>query len=192
MAPVRTVVLCDTRMHREAVAMILGREEAPACIAEARPDVVLVDIAMAGAPRVIGRIGASDADVSVLAAGVHEDENSILECVEAGAAAYTTREASLKEVAAAVVRLARGEVLCSPWMLRLAAHAVPAPTRGARLTPRECEVVALIGEGLANKQIARRLGIELSTVKNHVHNILDKLDVGRRSDAAARMRARRV
>ena len=52
---------------------------------------------------------------------------------------------------------------------------------------RECEgVVALIGEGaLADEQIARRLGIELSTVKNHVHNILDKLDVGRRSDAAA-------
>jgi DNA-binding NarL/FixJ family response regulator len=58
-----------------------------------------------------------------------------------------------------------------------------------RLTPREREILRLLEEGLANKEIAQRLGIEVATVKNHVHNILEKCQVHRRGEAAARMRA---
>jgi DNA-binding NarL/FixJ family response regulator len=61
----------------------------------------------------------------------------------------------------------------------------------SRLTARELEILDLIDQGLSNKEIARRLTIELSTVKNHVHNILEKLNVSRRSEAAARARAER-
>ena len=62
----------------------------------------------------------------------------------------------------------------------------------ARLTERELEVAGLIVEGLSNKQIARRLVIKVSTVKNHVHNILEKLSVSSRGEAAARLRGRVV
>jgi two-component system, NarL family, nitrate/nitrite response regulator NarL len=62
----------------------------------------------------------------------------------------------------------------------------------ARLTSRERGIVALIDEGLSNKQIATRLGIEVCTVKNHVHHVLEKLEVTRRSQAAARLRHSRL
>ena len=64
--------------------------------------------------------------------------------------------------------------------------------RDAHLTARQLEILALIDRGLSNKEIARRLRIELPTVKNHVHNILDKLGVGRRADAIATLKARGV
>jgi DNA-binding NarL/FixJ family response regulator len=90
----------------------------------------------------------------------------------------------------------RGEFLCSPGtaatlLRRVAALAAERHTadNGARLTPREQQVVRLIDEGLSNKEIARRLSIEVRTVKNHVHSILEKLQVRRRGEAAARMRA---
>jgi DNA-binding CsgD family transcriptional regulator len=67
-----------------------------------------------------------------------------------------------------------------------ARRAGPADT--SALTPREREVLALVGEGLSNKEISRRLSIGLSTVKNHVHNLLEKLHVSRRGAAAARLR----
>ena len=68
------------------------------------------------------------------------------------------------------------------------ASALPLGPTAARLTPRESEIMRLLDDGLANKDIARRLGIEVATVKNHVHNILDKLQVHRRAEAAAIMR----
>jgi DNA-binding NarL/FixJ family response regulator len=89
----------------------------------------------------------------------------------------------------------RGEMLCSPQMaatlLRhvtaLAAQRRPERLR-AQLTERQSEIVALIADGLTNKEIASRLCIELPTVKNHVHTIFARLDVRRRSEVAARAR----
>jgi DNA-binding NarL/FixJ family response regulator len=69
-----------------------------------------------------------------------------------------------------------------------AAARAPSPDLVARLTPREAQIVGLIDKGLSNKQIAGRLSIEPATVKNHVHNILEKLDVTRRGEAAAALR----
>ncbi len=106
-----------------------------------------------------------------------------------------TREASLEELVEVVESVARGESLLAPrigaLLLRRVAEAAGhkrAPTAAGRLTPRELQVVGLIDEGLSNKQIAARLSIELATVKNHVHSILEKLEVERRAEAAARVR----
>jgi DNA-binding NarL/FixJ family response regulator len=86
----------------------------------------------------------------------------------------------------------RGEALFSPRMAasllrRVAALAAtqPSPSAQVRLTPRERDIMRLLDEGLSNKEIAQRLGIEVATVKNHVHNILEKLQVHRRGEAAA-------
>jgi two-component system, NarL family, nitrate/nitrite response regulator NarL len=109
-----------------------------------------------------------------------------------------TREASAEHVAEAVWRAANDELACSPRVaasllrhVRELAALRPPDAAGPGLTPREREIVGLIDEGLSNKQIASRLCIELPTVKNHVHNILEKLHVSRRGEAVARLRQSR-
>jgi DNA-binding NarL/FixJ family response regulator len=131
----------------------------------------------------------------VVVLGVHEVESEVMACAEAGVAGYVTREASLEELVNVVESVARGESLLAPrigaLLLRRVAEAAKhsrIPAAVDRLTPREIEIVGLIDEGLSNKQIAGQLSIELATVKNHVHSILEKLEVGRRAEAAARVR----
>jgi DNA-binding NarL/FixJ family response regulator len=106
-----------------------------------------------------------------------------------------SREGSLEDLISALDSVSRGELLCPPRIaagLRrrvaaLAAARAPVGPRG-HLTRREAEVAGLIDAGLSNKQIAQRLCIEVPTVKNHVHNILEKLQVHRRGEAAAMLR----
>jgi len=99
----------------------------------------------------------------------------------------------------AVLSIARGEFRCSPRVAALLAKRVSALSqrltpdqRHGHLTPRERAIVPLIDEGLSNKGIAARLGIEISTVKNHVHHILEKLHALRRTRAAAQFRRGRL
>jgi DNA-binding NarL/FixJ family response regulator len=162
------------------------------------PDVVLVDLAAPGGIEVVRRVVAALPEVSVVALGIAEREVEVIACAEAGVAAYVTRAQTLDDLEATLASVARGESPCSPKLTamllrRLAALGgtpVAGDEREAALTPRESEVLRLIGRGLSNKQIAQRLCIELSTVKNHVHNVLEKLAVHRRGDAAAWLRRR--
>ena len=105
------------------------------------------------------------------------------------------REGSLDDLRRAIDSVARGESIVSPKMAASLLRRVStlaadraAPPAIEELTVREREIVGLIEQGLANKQIAARLNIELATVKNHVHRILEKLDVTRRGEIAARLR----
>jgi two-component system nitrate/nitrite response regulator NarL len=134
---------------------------------------------------------------SVVALAIAETETSVIACAEAGAVGYVPRDASLADVAAVLRSVAAGETVCSPriaagLLRRLGARAAGAaagasePT--ASLTPREVQILALIEQGMSNKEIARRLCIAVATVKNHVHNILEKLQVQRRAEAAAHLR----
>src|SRR5205823_14959048 len=129
----------------------------------------------------------------VVALGVADAEPEMLACIEAGVVGLVSRDASFAELVATLVGAARGEVHCSPRFAGVLARRVAslAARRDAdpaldRLTARECEIVALVEQNLSNKEIAVRLGIEVATVKNHVHNLLDKLQVHRRSDVARR------
>jgi two-component system nitrate/nitrite response regulator NarL len=106
-----------------------------------------------------------------------------------------TPDGSLDDLASAVASVRRGEVLCSPGMAAGLFRRVAALARERgldpieeKLTARELEVLRLIEEGRSNKEIASLLSIEVPTVKNHVHRILEKLHVHRRSEAAARAR----
>jgi DNA-binding NarL/FixJ family response regulator len=201
---VRALVASDIRLYREGLAAGLAgsRVEVAGTAADAAstvelarslaPDVVLVDLVMAGWEDAV-RTVAGGARVVVL--GVREVEDEVIACAEAGVAGYVTREASLEELTDVVEGVARGESPCSPRISALLLRRV-AETAGRRreapsaerLTRREAEIVGLIDEGLSNKQIAGRLSIELATVKNHVHSILEKLQVERRAEAAARVR----
>lgn len=204
------VVAAEVRIYREGLAEALVRRDdfgvlglaasAADCVAATRalaPHVLVCDAAMDGALGAVRTIVDGTA-TRVLALGVADRVDDVLACAEAGAAGYVTRDASLDDLVAAVHATTRAELVIAPPMaaallLRvgdLARSGALDREPAVRLTSRETEIVALIDAGLSNKQIAARLSIQHSTVKNHVHNILEKLDVGARSDAAAAVRSR--
>jgi two-component system, NarL family, nitrate/nitrite response regulator NarL len=197
------VVVSDIRLYREGLVAGIARMrsfdvdaadtpvETLERVRAGRVDVVLIDLAMSGAIELVGVLAHV---TKVVVLGIREVEEEVIACAEAGAAGYVTRDASLGELVEIVASVARGEMLCSPRiaaLLNRRVAAVAGVRRGhhpaARLTPRETEIVALMAEGLSNKQIAHRLSIEFATVKNHVHRILEKLEVDRRADAVARV-----
>lgn len=201
---IRLLIVAEARFYRDGLAGALEREdveivgavasadEALACAHELAPTVALVDLGAPGAVALAQAMRVAAAETKVIALAVREVEEEVVMLAEAGVAGYVTREQSLDELVAAVRSVAAGETLCSPWLAatllrrvaELARDRAPAPVSG-RLTAREREIVALLGDGLSNKEIAARLRIELPTVKNHVHNILEKLNVRRRAEAAA-------
>jgi DNA-binding NarL/FixJ family response regulator len=130
--------------------------------------------------------------VKLVGLGLAETEESVLTYAEAGFAGYVPREAPLEDIVAVVRGIARGEVrysrrIATALLRRLANGAVSGRPESA-LTRRETEIAGLIDEGLSNREIAHRLTIEVATVKNHVHHLLEKLQVHRRGEAAARLR----
>ena len=168
----------------------------PAAVAQASedldPEVVLVDLAEPGGIDTVRHMVATRPASPVVALGVAERETKVIACAAAGVAAYVTRGQTLDDLALTLRAAARGESPCSPKLTaillrRLAAlggTAADGATAGTPLTPRESQVLGLIGNGLSNTEIAQRLCIELPTVKNHVHNVLSKPPSG----AAARRR----
>jgi two-component system, NarL family, nitrate/nitrite response regulator NarL len=204
---VQVFIVADVSVHRAGLQELLEREarihvigasatvpESIAEISDLAPDVVLLDIAGED------RVPASTAlvhtipGVKVVACAVPETEQDVIPCAEAGVAACLPRETPLADLGATIEHVASGESSVSPrvaaMLLRRIATLAARDSPEARLTAREEEIIVLIDDGLSNKEIALRLSIELPTVKNHVHNILEKLHVRRRYEAAARMRAR--
>jgi DNA-binding NarL/FixJ family response regulator len=207
------VICTHIRLYREALSELLGREpdvevrgqagSADDCIRAASgsgAEMVLVDADAPDALETVVRLrGVRPAPVMVVL-GLPEDEDVLLGYAEAGVSAYVTREESLGELVATLRAAARGDLRCSAHaagilvrhVAKLAAELdsrEPAAPP-VHLTRRELEIAVLMDAGLPNKQIASRLQIELPTVKNHVHHILDKLDVRRRGEATAMLRAR--
>jgi two-component system, NarL family, nitrate/nitrite response regulator NarL len=208
----RVVVVHRVRLYRDGLRQILARrrrievvgaaadwEEACALVRELEPDVALLDLGMPGALEAARELVATAPAVKLVALGVTEAEADVIACAEAGMAGYVTRDATVGECAAALEAAAHGELACSPKIAaalfdRIAALSTSAteepPEPETQLTRRERQILELIDEGLSNQQIASQLSIELPTVKNHVHHILEKLRVNRRGEAAARMRRR--
>jgi two-component system, NarL family, nitrate/nitrite response regulator NarL len=163
-----------------------------------KADVVLVgtDLAGNGALKVTRAIAEAEPAAKVLVVGLAESEKEILRHVQAGAAGYVLKDDSAEDLIERIRSAYAEKALISPriaaaLMSRVAELAnmaadVRPPTDGSNdLTPREREILELIGEGLTNQQIAEQLVIEVGTVKNHVHSILQKLDASNRHDAAA-------
>jgi DNA-binding NarL/FixJ family response regulator len=201
-------IVTEVRTYREALEQalaltgcvrIVGRAAYPCDalpeLGPLAPDVVLLDLADEG-PYWARELGEVSPDVRVIVLGVRETEEEVIAWAEAGVAGYVGLEACLRDMVAAIEGVMRGEAPCPPrtaafLLRRIAAgpleNAVPA-SADRRLSVREGEILRLIGQGLSNQQIARCLFISLSTVKNHVHNILEKLGVHRRADAVREMR----
>jgi DNA-binding NarL/FixJ family response regulator len=160
------------------------------------PDVVLVDLGRAEGVAAVRALRRTRPESGVIALALGDDED-VLAFAEAGAAGLVPREASVAELTDLIQSVADGGSPCVPrigavLLRRVAARADEARGTGdpRALTSREREVARLIDGGLTNKEIATRLRIELATVKSHVHSILEKVDVGRRSEAVAVLRGR--
>lgn len=204
---VRVVVAAEIRLFRDLLSDSLDRcpsvdvvgtaatgEAAVVELQRRAADVILLDARTPDAIDAVRTLASAGLEVRILALSVPELEGEIIRFVEAGVAGYVTEDATLDELVQAIESVARGETLCSPRIAaalvrRLAALAAEreASHPTTRLTSREREVVSLIEQGLSNKEIARRLSIELSTAKNHVHNILEKLGAKRRAEAVAQV-----
>jgi two-component system nitrate/nitrite response regulator NarL len=206
-ATIRIFIVADIRLYREGLARVLGaaptlevvgtaeRAEEATRFGRPAPDIVVLDIATPGAFEAIRAINVLERPPRIVAVAVPDVEDDVLACAEAGIAGYVTRADSIATTIDVIESVARGELLTTPRfaaaLLRRVSSLAAAspPAASARLTPREREIAELIGHGFSNKLIAQRLCIELPTVKNHVHNILEKLQVSRRADAALRFRA---
>jgi DNA-binding NarL/FixJ family response regulator len=213
--PVRVFVIAGVRVYEEGLKHALAadaRFEVAGSAASAGAgllairdvaplDVVLLDLTVAEGLDGARMLRAALPSVKLVALGLSEEPDDVIGWVEAGASGLVTNNASLAELADTLLGVARGEAPCSPRVAAALMHRVSAaarermPGRGGaapralpRLTAREREIAWLLDRGLSNKEIARRLQIEHGTVKNHVHNVLRKLDVHRRGEAAAALR----
>lgn len=165
--------------------------EADEAIRTLKPDVVLFDPATDPDFSLVASIGEVSPRSRLVALGVREEEDAVLRCAEAGVTAYVPRDASIAELIAVIEGAAKGELRCSPAIAGSLFRRVGRLSDGgedatASLTRRESEVLQLLEEGLSNKQIARRLVIGVSTVKNHVHNLRTKLNAPHTPGTAAR------
>jgi two-component system, NarL family, nitrate/nitrite response regulator NarL len=207
---IRILIAIGVRLYREGLSEMLGRHGRFKVVAlaadhnaalerthELQPDIVFLDVSMPDGLRLIHDLHAMAPDAAVVATAVAETDGEIVACAEAGVAGFVTRDQSLAEAVRVLESVARGESPCSPRtaaaLLRRVAvlsaqRKPPGPPDG--LTPRENQIAELIARGRSNKEIARELCIEISTVKNHVHHMLEKLGVRGRVEAAARVRAR--
>jgi DNA-binding NarL/FixJ family response regulator len=151
------------------------------------PDVVLMDLLMPAMDGIeaTGEIKRRWPSVEVVAVTSFLEEGKVRAALEAGAAGYLLKDAEADEVAAAIRAAARGEVHLDPAVARQLTASLRAPQVGAAtLTPREREVLELIADGRSNRQIGRALGVTERTARTHVSNILAKLGLASRTQAA--------
>jgi DNA-binding NarL/FixJ family response regulator len=177
----------------EVVGEAADGEQALAQAAALAPDVVLMDLVMPrlGGVEAIERLRASGSTARVIVLTSFLDEDKVLPAVRAGAAGYLLKDVEPAQLVAAIRTVDRGEALLHPAVaarvLRALVSPDGAPARAERhesLTAREREVLALVARGRANKAIAFELGVAEKTVKTHVGNILAKLGLSDRTQAA--------
>jgi DNA-binding NarL/FixJ family response regulator len=199
----------DNRLLREGIEAMLneqpdltvvgtvpGGETVLDLLRDTRPQLILLDAALGEQDsfRLLATIRVAAPDVRVIVMDLIPEPQDIVEFVEAGCAGFLLKDATVEDFVATIRSVARGVRVLPPALAgtifthvaRNAARRDPAAVRDAvTMTPREQEVVALIGEGLSNKEIAERMQIALHTVKSHVHNVLEKLALRTRLQVAA-------
>jgi len=203
--PIKVLIVDDHEVVRMGLRTLLERRphflvvgeagsvaEAVQAARRTRPHVVIMDVRLPDGSGVEAcrEIKQENPEVQVIMLTAFADEEALFGAIMAGAAGYILKQARSQSVAEAIERAARGESLLDPSVTaqvlqRLRQMASGARDEMASLSPQERRVLALIAEGKTNKEIARELYLSEKTVKNYVSNILAKLNLRRRSQAAA-------
>jgi two-component system NarL family response regulator len=198
-------VVDDQELFRRGLTMLLGVEDDIQVVGEAGdgvaatelaastvPDVILMDVRMPKRSGIEACVAIKEVapTARIIMLTVSDEEADLYDAVKNGASGYLLKDSSIDEVAQAIRVVADGQSLISPSMAiklldefkqmsRSDRQQVPSP----RLTDRELEVLKLVAQGLNNREIAKRLFISENTVKNHVRNILEKLQLHSRMEA---------
>lgn len=208
MDPVRILIVDDHEVVRDGISVMMGRQQDFVVVGEAEngaeavnkardlhPDLVLMDLRM---PQMDGveamrQIRSQDPDIKFIVLTTYDSDEYIFDAIEAGAKGYLLKDASRAELFQAVRAVHRGESLIEPGVAskvldRLAQLSRQAhqPQAAQVLSDRETEVLQLMARGAPNKSIATSLSISESTVKTHVANIFQKLDVNQRTEAVTK------
>lgn len=203
---IRTLLVVEVPFYRQGLAELLNRSGIAQVVATAGsaataesaaraepPDAALVDAGLADCAEAVSRLRSLPVPPRMVLLAMNESPEAILGWIEHGIAAYVSRDATLHDLLRVLEGVAHEEFECPPklashLMRRVASLAsAPRPSGDSRhgLSPREHEVLRLLARGLPNKAIANRLSISNATAKNHVHNILEKLRLHRRSEVAS-------
>jgi len=203
--PIRVLIVDDQELFRRGLVMLLGLEPGIEVVGEASdgvegttlataaaPDVVLLDVRMPKRSGIEACLAIKDAipSAKIIMLTVSDEEADLYEAVKSGAAGYLLKDSSIEEVAQAVRVVADGQSLISPSMavklideFKQMSRPERSQVPGLRLTERELEVLRLVAKGMNNREIARQLYLSENTVKNHVRNILEKLQLHSRMEA---------
>jgi two-component system nitrate/nitrite response regulator NarL len=212
----RILCIHQNRLYRQCLVWVLRRDERfqsheirdmdherpdlMSAVASSKPDVLLVDIGLGQLAVELTRLACRslNARVVMLIDKAQQQERSVgflVDCIEAGAQGYVLEENSLDELGSAVANVAEDLVFWSPPLMESLMANLVQVRREARwrkrcrvvdLTDREQEILQWIADGLSNKEVARKLSLSLYTVKNHVSNIISKLNATDRKDAVRR------
>ena len=208
-SPIRVLLVDDHAMVRRGLRDFLGLHHDIEVVGEAsdgqgaidgaaslRPDIVLMDLMMPGIDGIeaTARIRSQSPDTEIIAITSFIEEAKVLAAIEAGASGFLMKDAEADEVAAAIRAAAAGEVHLDPAVAGIVARRMRSGAGDGRsggaqdgiasLTPRERDVLACVAQGLSNRAIADSLGITERTARTHVSNILAKLGLASRTQAA--------
>lgn len=213
MSRIRVLLVDDQALFREALAILLGIDPGIEVVGEAsdgeaalqvaqklRPDVILMDLRMPGVNGVEGtsRIRKALPNTRVLVLTTFEEDEEVFAAIQAGASGYLLKASPSAKLIEAITTVAKGQSVLQPSVTAKLLHeynrlASREQRRDAQplvepLSSREIGVLSCLADGLSNKEIANRLGITEGTVKNHMTNVLGKLGVLDRTQAALRAR----
>jgi DNA-binding NarL/FixJ family response regulator len=154
------------------------------------PDLVLLDLPEALTTTVVRVLRQLLPKTRFIGLNVDDEDDTILRMLGAGLDGFVVKDAPVEALHSAIENAVRGESSCPIGVLMRLARRIPTHHGGAprALSSREREVIHLVEQGLTNKEIAVRLGVEAATVKNHIHHIMGKLSVHRRMDAVTQLR----
>jgi DNA-binding NarL/FixJ family response regulator len=204
--PVLLFLICRVRLYHDSLLTLLNRQAGVTCLGSmdfsddlvhalesVGPDAVLLETGSPEALTLASSLVKVRPRTRILGFGVDDVPVQVIACAEAGLCGYVPNSASIADLVQAARRVALGDMVCSAGigdklfdhLRRVALNEFAAAPVQTMLTARQRQILELIREGLSNKEIAQRLSLGTSTVKNHVHGLLSRLQVGRRSEAAA-------
>lgn len=204
-SPVSIIVVDDHAIFRRGVVETIGqdhqmtivgegasRDEAIELVARFKPDIALIDLSMPGGGiQAVREIHARHPEIKIVVLTVSEEHDDVMQALEAGASGYVLKGTSAEELQAVIRSISAGEPYIAPRLgFRLLSdlrnRGEPRkPVAGFELlTPKEREILKLVGLGLNNEEIAQKSGVQIQTVKFHVSNLLEKLNLRNRVQLA--------